>query len=161
MATGSGKTFAATNICERLISQGQAKRILFLVDRSNLGEQTLKEFQGFTVPGTGRKFTELYNVQHLSSNVIDPVSSVCISTIQRAYSILRGDEKLAPELDEASGFDAAPERTQEVDYNPGLAIEDFDVIIIDECHRLAVRSGRTAEMEARRIVPGSSQAHPI
>jgi len=135
MATGSGKTFAATNICERLISQGQAKRILFLVDRSNLGEQTLKEFQGFTVPGTGRKFTELYNVQHLSSNVIDPVSSVCISTIQRAYSILRGDEELAPELDEASGFDAAPERTQEVDYNPALAIEDFDVIIIDECHR--------------------------
>jgi type I restriction enzyme, R subunit len=54
MATGSGKTFAAANICERLISLAEAKRILFLVDRGNLGRQTLKEFQGFEVPGTGR-----------------------------------------------------------------------------------------------------------
>lgn len=135
MATGSGKTFAAANISERLIREAGAKRILFLVDRSNLGEQTLKEFQGFDVPGTGRKFTELYNVQQLTSNVVDPVASVCISTIQRVYSILRGDEELAPELDEATGFEAEPERTQEVDYNPSLAIEDFDVIIVDECHR--------------------------
>jgi len=59
MATGSGKTFAAANICERLIRHAQARRILFLVDRSNLGRQTLKEFQGFEVPGSGRKFTEL------------------------------------------------------------------------------------------------------
>ena len=39
MATGSGKTFAATNICERLIRNAQAKRILLLVDRGNLGTQ--------------------------------------------------------------------------------------------------------------------------
>lgn len=68
MATGSGKTFAAANICERLLKHAQAKRILFLVDRGNLGRQTLKEFQGFEVPGSGRKFSELYNVQHLSHN---------------------------------------------------------------------------------------------
>lgn len=37
-----------------------ARRILFLVDRANLGRQTLKEFQGFTTPDDGRKFTELY-----------------------------------------------------------------------------------------------------
>ena len=92
MATGSGKTFAAANIAERLITQAGAQRILFLVDRANLGKQTLKEFQGFDVPGTGRKFSELYNVQRLGSNHVDPVAKVCISTIQRVYSILRGDD---------------------------------------------------------------------
>jgi type I restriction enzyme R subunit len=40
--------------------------VLFLVDRANLGRQTLKEFQGFTVPDVNRKFSELYNVQHLA-----------------------------------------------------------------------------------------------
>jgi len=81
MATGSGKTFTAVNICYRLIKHANAKRILFLVDRGNLGEQTLQEFQNFIVPKDGRKFTELYNVQHLSSNHIDTVSRVCISTM--------------------------------------------------------------------------------
>ena len=83
MATGSGKTFTAANVCYRLVKHADARRILFLVDRANLGRQTLKEFQGFTTPDDGRKFTELYNVQHLSSNKIDPVARVAISTIQR------------------------------------------------------------------------------
>ena len=134
MATGSGKTFAAANICERLIRHAQATRILFLVDRGNLGEQTLTEFTGFEVPGAGRKFTELYNVQHLTHNQVDPVASVCIATIQRVYSMLRGEE-LAEGLDEASGFDVAPDRPVEVDYQPAQPIEAFDVIIVDECHR--------------------------
>jgi type I restriction enzyme R subunit len=135
MATGSGKTFAAANICERLISHAQSKRILFLVDRSNLGRQTLKEFQGFEVPGSGRKFTELYNVQHLTHNRVDPVASVCIATIQRVYSILRGEADLLDDLDEESGYELAPERPVEVDYNAAVPIEMFDVIIVDECHR--------------------------
>ena len=96
MATGSGKTFMACNQVYRLIKHAGARRVLFLVDRSNLGRQTLREFQGFTTPDEGRKFTELYNVQLLQSGRIDPVSRVCISTIQRVYSILKGEE-LAPE----------------------------------------------------------------
>ena len=138
MATGSGKTFAAANICERLLDHKKgvrAKRILFLVDRANLGDQTLKEFQGFDVPGSGRKFTELYNVQHLTHNRIDPVASVCIGTIQRVYSMLRGEAELPADLDAKSGFELTPERPVEVDYNPALPIEAFDVIIVDECHR--------------------------
>ena len=135
MATGSGKTFAAANICERLIRHAQAKRILFLVDRGNLGKQTLKEFQGFEVPGSGRKFTELYNVQHLTHNKVDPVASVCIGTIQRVYSMLRGEAELPEDLDEESGYELAPDRPVEVDYQPALPIEAFDVIIVDECHR--------------------------
>ena len=111
-------------------------RVLFLVDRSNLGRQALREFQGFTVPDDGRKFTELYNVQLLQSRSIDPVSRVCISTIQRIYSMLRG-ESLDPELEELSGFDRDLGRREpaEVEYNPHIPIDTFDVIIVDECHR--------------------------
>ena len=136
MATGSGKTFMACNQVYRLIKHTGARRVLFLVDRSNLGRQTLREFQGFTTPDEGRKFTELYNVQLLQSSRIDPVSRVCISTIQRVYSILKGEE-LAPELEELSGFDTATLQREPapVEYNPDVPIETFDVIITDECHR--------------------------
>ncbi len=136
MATGSGKTFMACNQVYRLIKHAGARRVLFLVDRSNLGRQTLREFQGFTTPDEGRKFTELYNVQLLQSGRIDPVSRVCIATIQRVYSMLRGEE-LDPELEELSGFDAAAFRRDPapVEYNPDVPIETFDVIITDECHR--------------------------
>ena len=136
MATGSGKTFMACNQAYRLIKHAGARRVLFLVDRSNLGRQTLREFQGFTTPDEERKFTELYNVQLLQSGRIDPVSRVCISTIQRVYSILRGEE-LAPDLEEFSGFDIASARQAPapVEYNSDVPIETFDVIITDECHR--------------------------
>ena len=136
MATGSGKTFMACNQIYRLIKHAGAQRVLFLVDRSNLGRQALREFQGFTVPDDGRKFTELYNVQLLQSGRIDPVSRVCISTIQRVYSILKGEE-LDPDLDELSGFDLTTVRREPppVEYNQDIPIETFDVIIIDECHR--------------------------
>ena len=136
MATGSGKTFMACNQVYRLIKYGGANRVLFLVDRGNLGRQTLREFQGFTTPDESRKFTELYNVQHLQSSSVDQVSKVCISTIQRVYSILKGEE-LDPDEEEVSGFDAAAFRQEPapVVYNPVVPIDTFDVIITDECHR--------------------------
>ncbi len=135
MATGAGKTFAAANIAYRLVKFAGARRVLFLVDRANLGRQTLKEFQAFTVPDANRKFTELYNVQHLSSNVIDPVARVTITTIQRLYSTLKGEEELEPELDEHSSYDLTPAEPVPVEYNPRLPIETFHVVIVDECHR--------------------------
>ena len=135
MATGSGKTFTAANVSYRLIKNAGARRILFLVDRANLGRQTLKEFQAFSTPDDGRKFTELYNVQRLGSNRIDGVSRVVISTIQRLYSILKGEPDLPEELDEESAYDLQPSRPVEVAYNAAVPIETFDVIIVDECHR--------------------------
>jgi type I restriction enzyme R subunit len=135
MATGAGKTFTAANVAYRLIKHADARRILFLVDRAHLGRQTLKEFQQFTTPDDGRKFTELYNVQHLASQAIDPVARVCISTIQRMYSILKAEPELSPEIDEASAYEIEPPAPVEVDYNPDVPIETFDIIIIDECHR--------------------------
>ena len=97
MATGSGKTFTAITSAYRLIKYGGAQRVLFLVDRANLGKQAKKEFDQYRTPDDGRKFTELYNVQHLTSNTIDPVARVCITTIQRLYSMLQGEPELDPD----------------------------------------------------------------
>ena len=138
MATGSGKTFTAVSSIYRLIKFGGARRVLFLVDRSNLGRQTLKEFQQYVTPDDGRKFTELYNVQRLTSNALDPVCRVIITTIQRLYSILCGEPDLPPELEERSWFDmedALSQPPKVVRYNPRLPIEFFDTIFTDECHR--------------------------
>src|SRR5215216_511722 len=136
MATGSGKTFTAVSFAYRLIKHARAGRVLFLVDRANLGRQTLKEFQQYATPDDGRKFTELYNVQHLTGGGIDPVSKVCISTIQRLYSMLRGEE-LDESLDETSlnELTSAGEGPKEVSYNPQIPIETFDFVVVDECHR--------------------------
>ena len=137
MATGSGKTFTAVNFSYRLVKFARARRILFLVDRGNLGEQTLKEFQNFRTPDDGRRFTELYNVQHLTSNSLDRVANVTIATIQRLYSMLRGEAEPAPDLDELA-IDGAEQLYRDpvpVAYNPAFPIETFDVIVTDECHR--------------------------
>ena len=137
MASGSGKTFAAVTSVYRLIKSADAKRILFLVDRNTLGRQTSQEFQQYRTPDDGRKFTELYNVQRLTSNKIDPVSRVCITTIQRLYSMLKGEAEFPVENEEASVFEFAPRdmKPVEVSYNSNIPIEMFDFIITDECHR--------------------------
>lgn len=136
MATGSGKTFTACNFVYRLVKFAGARRVLFLVDRNNLGRQTLKEFQQFRTPDDGRTFTELYNVQHLSSNKLDPVSRVSITTIQRLFSMLKGDPDLDPALEEGSTFQVGQlQQAVEVGYNPRVPIETFDFIVTDECHR--------------------------
>jgi type I restriction enzyme R subunit len=138
MATGSGKTIAAITAIYRLIKYGGARRVLFLVDRSNLGEQAEKEFQGYRAPDTGRKFTELYNVQRLTSNTIMDSSRVVIATIQRVYSMLKGEPDLDPDLEEGSQFETSGAAIREplpVVYNAAYPPEYFDVVVIDEVHR--------------------------
>ena len=137
MATGAGKTFTACTFSHRLIKHGGAKRILFLVDRNNLGDQTLKEFQNFHPPATANRFTDTYIVQHLHSAHIDPDAKVVITTIQRLYAMLRGQE-LAEEEEEVSNYETWENDEGEVspiDYNSNIPIETFDFIITDECHR--------------------------
>lgn len=136
MATGAGKTYTACSFTYRLIKHAGAKRVLFLVDRANLGRQAMAEFQQFVAPDTGRKFTEVYNVQHLTSNNLDDVCRVTICTIQRLYSILRGEE-LDEDLEEKSGYEiaTADDRPKDVVYNERVPIEAFDFIVTDECHR--------------------------
>lgn len=141
MATGAGKTFTAATFVYRLLKHADAKRILFLVDTKNLGEQAEQEFMTFQPNDDNRKFTELYNVQRLSSSYIASDSQVCISTIQRLYSILKGEE-----LDESAELDNPNEnswlqnkmsknKAVPVEYTPKVPIEQFDFIVIDEAHR--------------------------
>lgn len=101
MATGSGKTFTSISFIYRLIKFAGARRVLFLVDRGNLADQTLKEFQQYDSPYNNFKFTEEFIVQRLQGNTIDTTARVCICTIQRLYSMLRSKE-IDPELEEVS-----------------------------------------------------------
>ena len=138
MATGSGKTFTACNFTYRLIKYGKAKRILFLVDRNNLGKQTLNEFQQFVSPATSYKFTEEFNVQRLTRNTLDPAAKVVVTTIQRLYSMLKGEADFEEANEETSLFETAESLVKEplpVVYNRAVPIETFDVIVVDECHR--------------------------
>ncbi|WP_304238324.1 DEAD/DEAH box helicase family protein, partial [Jiulongibacter sediminis] len=141
MATGAGKTFTAATFIYRLLKHADAKRVLFLVDTKNLGEQAEQEFMTFQPNDDNRKFTELYNVQRLTSSYIASDSQVCVSTIQRLYSILKGEE-----LDESAEEDSSEsnswlkqqmkqKKAIPVDYTPKVPIEQFDFIVIDECHR--------------------------
>ena len=108
MATGSGKTLTAISSIYRLIKFGGARRVLFLVDRTNLGEQAEKEFQGYRSPDDNRKFTELYNVQRLTTQTVGASSKVMITTIQRLYAMLRGQAEFDEADEEGSPFAGAP-----------------------------------------------------
>jgi type I restriction enzyme, R subunit len=138
MATGSGKTFTAVNMAYRLLKFAEAKRILFLVDRANLGKQGEDEFGGFKPPDDPRKFPALYTVQRLKSNSINPAAKVVITTIQRLYSMLKGESDFDAGNEEGSGFDTAKVWNgplPDVAYNRGIPPEFFDLIVVDECHR--------------------------
>lgn len=138
MQTGSGKTYTAVAQTYRLLKFGGAKRVLFLVDRGNLAKQTVDEFEQYTTPDDGRKFTELYNVQRLVSNKISDSSAVVITTIQRLYSILKGETEFDDSVEEestASAFAKYQKEPLPVVYNPEIPIEKFDFVFTDECHR--------------------------
>ena len=141
MATGAGKTFAAATFVYRLLKFADAKRVLFLVDTKNLGEQAEQEFMSFQPNDVNRKFTELYNVQRLTSSYIASDSQVCISTIQRMYAILKGEELEEGAEDtnpnESTWMQKQVNKKQAmpVEYSAEVPIEMFDFIVIDECHR--------------------------
>lgn len=135
MATGAGKTYTAITSIYRLLKHAQGKRILFLVDTKNLGEQAEQEMMSYVPIDDNRKFTELYTVQRLKSSFVARDSQVCISTIQRLYAILKDKE-----LDEATEEVNPAEFKQSkepmpVVYNEKVPPEFFDFIFIDECHR--------------------------
>ena len=135
MATGSGKTFTAITFIYRLLKFAKAKRILFLVDTKNLGEQAEQEMMAYVPNDDNRKFTELYGVTRLKSSFIPADNQVYISTIQRMYSILKGTD-----IDESAEEQNPNERFQPkeplpVVYNEKVPMEFFDFIVIDECHR--------------------------
>jgi type I restriction enzyme R subunit len=136
MATGSGKTFTAITAIYRLLTYAKAKRVLFLVDTKNLGEQAEQEFMAYMPNDDNRKFSELYGVHRLKSSFVPTDNQVYISTIQRLYAILK-EEELDEKAEETNPGEIKWEKRQPVPvgYNPKLPIEFFDFVVIDECHR--------------------------
>ncbi len=137
MATGAGKTFTAITAAYRLLKYGKMNRILFLVDTKSLGEQAEREFLAYTPNDDPRNFSQLYGVRRLKNSYIPNDIQICISTIQRMYSILK-DEELdegAEEVPFAEYVTAESKAPKEVVYNSKYPPEFFDCIIVDECHR--------------------------
>ncbi len=137
MATGAGKTFTAITEAYRLLKYGKMNRILFLVDTKSLGEQAEREFLAYTPSDDTRSFSQLYGVRRLKSSYIPNDVQICISTIQRMYSILK-EEDLDDSTEEESFNEyvtADSKAPKEVVYNEKYPPEFFDCIIIDECHR--------------------------
>ncbi|WP_404950062.1 DEAD/DEAH box helicase family protein [Streptomyces sp. ARC12] len=150
MATGAGKTFTAVTETYRLLRHAGARRVLFLVDRNNLSRQALSEFRNYTTPDDGRKFSDLYNVDRLGAAGLQDTSSVVICTIQKMYSLLKGeqltdddagddatdaDRQAATTSVDDPDMDYAADRPIEVEYQPDVPPESFDLIVVDECHR--------------------------
>ena len=137
MATGAGKTFTAITSAYRLLKYGKMKRILFLVDTKGLGEQAEREFLVYTPNDDPRSFSQIYGVRRLKSSYMPNDVQICISTIQRMYSILKEEEldesaEEAPFVEYVTAESKAP---KEVAYNEKYPPEFFDCIIVDECHR--------------------------
>ena len=133
MATGAGKTYTAVTLAYRLLAHGGFGRVLFLVDRNNLADQTLGEFRNFITPGDGRRFSEVYPVDKLTGAGMLGSSSVVISTIQRVYRVLAGEE--VPEGDDPQLDDAVPDAPVTVQYSAATPPEAFDLVVVDEAHR--------------------------
>jgi type I restriction enzyme R subunit len=138
MATGAGKTYTAISAVYRLLKFAKVKRVLFLVDTKNLGEQAEQEFRAYKPNDDARIFTDLYNVRRLNSSNIPNDANVCISTIQRMYSILKGED-LDENNETVSLYEQVGailrQKQKDIVYNAKYPIEFFDAIIIDECHR--------------------------
>lgn len=137
MATGAGKTFTAITAAYRMLKYGKMNRILFLVDTKSLGEQAEREFLAYRPNDENRSFSEIYGVRRLKSSYIPSDVQVCISTIQRMYSILSREET-DESIDEISLEEVTSmekKSPKEVVYNEKYPPEFFDCIIVDECHR--------------------------
>lgn len=132
LATGAGKTYTACLATYRMLNYTPMKRVLFLVDRNNLGKQAEGEFGTFKLTESGDPLNTIFAVNRLTSAKVSDKDQVVISTIQRLFSLLSGQPIEDSDDDEAtedvSGNIVLPP-------NPLLPPDFFDMIIIDECHR--------------------------
>lgn len=108
MATGTGKTKTAVTMIYRLLLTGRFRRVLFLVDRENLGLQAGSEFKSTRLEGT-RTFAESFNLTGLGEGPIDNATSVHINTVQGMVRSVLGEDP--------------------------PAIDQYDLIVVDEAHR--------------------------
>jgi type I restriction enzyme, R subunit len=112
MATGTGKTKTAIVLVYRLLKATRFKRILFLVDRSALGEQTANAFKDTRIENL-QTFSDIFEIKELTDKDVDTETRVNIATVQSFVKKLfyPGDNTEIPTVD------------------------DYDCIVVDECHR--------------------------
>ncbi|MBK1877975.1 type I restriction-modification system endonuclease [Pelagicoccus mobilis] len=112
MATGTGKTRTAVSLIYRLIRYKRFRRILFLVDREKLGEQAHDDGFANIKLESLQTFTDMYNVAELGDRTIEPETKVHIATVQSMV-----------------------QRVTHLSDDPPPPVDQYDCIIIDECHR--------------------------
>lgn len=135
LATGSGKTFTACLISYRMLSYTDMKHVLFLVDRNNLGKQTETAFSQFRLTENRDSFANIFGVQRLRNKNIDPSASVVISTIQRLFSVLTGQDVLDTDDNDDKLSNISEDQIITLLSSAQIPRDYFDLIIIDECHR--------------------------
>ncbi len=148
MATGTGKTFTASNLIYRMLKSKKVNRILFLVDRRSLAAQTVREFASFDTPDNNKlhKEYEIYSQKFRKSDFEDEPYSpevlpneyltnpdgsktfIYVSTIQRMAYNLYGKKG-------HFGNENGDEEEEDVETIVDIPIHAFDLIIADECHR--------------------------
>ena len=111
MATGTGKTRTVLGMIYRFLKTNRFKRILFLVDRTSLGDQASDVFKEVKLEEL-MTLDEIYNIKGLDDKTVDKETRIQIATVQSMVKrILYNEEDVMP------------------------AVTDFDLIIIDEAHR--------------------------
>lgn len=111
MATGTGKTRTILGMIYRFLKTGRFRRILFLVDRTALGEQASDVFKEVKLEDL-MTLDDIYNIKGLEDKEIDRETRIQVATVQSMVKrILYNDEDTMP------------------------AVTDFDLVIIDEAHR--------------------------
>ena len=139
LATGSGKTYLACLASYRLLNYTSTKRVLFLVDRNNLGKQAQSEFSLFDRTENQQKMSSLYQINRLRKEE-DIKGDIVISTIQKLFAVLTGQELRDDNEDvedELTKADEDKDSKEEVELGDNLKLPQdyFQLIIVDECHR--------------------------
>ncbi len=112
MATGTGKTKTCIALVYRLLKTKRFRRILFLVDRSALGEQAADSFEETRMESL-QTFKDVFGIKRIDEQKPDSDTAVHIATIQgMVQRVLYSSEGTTPP-----------------------AVDDYDCIIVDECHR--------------------------
>lgn len=143
IAIDAGKTYAACALSHRLLTHARMGRILFLVDRANLGDQTIREFQDYKPPGGDLRFAEKYVVQHLRGRAFNPDAQLVACTIQRLYAALRGED-----LDDAGRAQQVRGRRRHAP--PGRLQPGYPAGDLRPCYR-----GRVPPQRLRRLASGT------
>ena len=133
LATGAGKTFTACTIAYRLLTYTHIRRVLFLVDRNNLGKQAVGEFSSYNLTENGEIFSNIYGVSRLKNIEEIENSRIVVSTIQRLFATLTGQELKNVDDDEEYSDDIS--ENEITLNNVKLPSNFFNLIIVDECHR--------------------------